>query len=91
LWKGKLNSAEIQIAQITDFTAPFNRADNLRYEIFIDKKLTAPLPAGAIAGYYVIYDDYGEVNRVPLITQRSYEKGNIFKRFWHSIMLLFVK
>jgi D-alanyl-D-alanine carboxypeptidase (penicillin-binding protein 5/6) len=91
LWKGKLNSAEIQIAQITDFTAPFNRGYNLRYEMFIDKKLTAPLPAGALAGYYVIYDDYGEVNRVPLITQRSYEKGNIFKRFWHSIMLLFVK
>jgi serine-type D-Ala-D-Ala carboxypeptidase (penicillin-binding protein 5/6) len=91
LWKGRENTAEIQLAQSADFTSPFNRGDNLRFEIFIDKKLTAPLSAGALAGYYVIYDDLVEVNRVTLVTRRSYEKGNIFKRFWHSIRLLFVK
>jgi serine-type D-Ala-D-Ala carboxypeptidase (penicillin-binding protein 5/6) len=91
LWKGRANTAEIQLAQTADFTAPYNRGNNLRFDIFINRKLTAPLPAGALAGYYVIYDDYGEVNRVPLVTQRYYEIGNVFKRFWHSIRLLFVK
>jgi len=91
LWKGRASTAEIKLAQTADFTAPSNRGKNLRYEIFINRKLSAPLPAGALAGYYVIYDDYGEVNRVPLVTQRYYEKGNIFKRFLHSIMLLFIK
>jgi len=91
LWKGRANTAEIKLAQTTDFTAPFNRGNSLRFDIFINRKLSAPLPAGALAGYYVIYDEYGEVNRVPLVTQRPYEKGNIFKRLLHSIMLLFVK
>jgi len=91
LWKGKANTAEIKLVQSADFTAPSNRGYNLRYDIFINRKLSAPLPAGALVGYYVIYDEYGEVNRVPLVTQRTYEKGNIFKRLLHSIMLLFVK
>jgi len=91
LWKGKANLAEIRLAQSADFTSPVDRGDNLRFEIFINRKLAAPLPAGANAGYYVIYDDYGEVNRIPLVTKYNYEKGNIFKRLWHSILLLFVK
>jgi D-alanyl-D-alanine carboxypeptidase (penicillin-binding protein 5/6) len=91
LWKGKLNSAELQLAQSADFTSPVSRADNLWYEIVIPKPLAAPLPAGFVAGYIVFYDEHGELSRTPLVTQRYYEKGNIFKRLWHSILLLFIK
>jgi D-alanyl-D-alanine carboxypeptidase (penicillin-binding protein 5/6) len=91
LWKGRLNSAELQPAQSTDFTSPVSRADNLWYEIVIPQPLVAPLPAGFVAGYIVFYDEYGELSRTPLVTQRYYEKGNIFKRLWHSILLLFNK
>jgi D-alanyl-D-alanine carboxypeptidase (penicillin-binding protein 5/6) len=89
LWKGRANSAELMLAASPDFTSPTNRSFSLSYETFIPAPLTAPLPAGSIAGFLIISDEHGELNRVPLVTTRSYERGNIFKRIWHSILLLF--
>jgi D-alanyl-D-alanine carboxypeptidase (penicillin-binding protein 5/6) len=91
LWKGKTDTVELAFADSLDFTSPVSRANNLQFETVINKKLTAPLPAGSNAGYLVISDEHGELNRVQLITVKAAEKGNIFKRLWHSILLLFVK
>jgi D-alanyl-D-alanine carboxypeptidase (penicillin-binding protein 5/6) len=89
LYKGKEKNAEFALAQTADFTSPVNRANSLKFETVINGPLIAPIPEGTIAGYILILDDFGELNRVPLITARSYEKGNIFKRIWHSILLFF--
>jgi len=91
LWKGKGNKVELALAQSADFTSPINRANNLQFETIIDKKLTAPLQAGSPAGYLVISDEQGELNRVQLVTAKEAKKGNIFKRLWHSLLLLFIK
>ncbi|MCL2441371.1 MAG: D-alanyl-D-alanine carboxypeptidase [Treponema sp.] len=88
LWKGKLNTIELELAETADFTAQINRAGNLKYEVVIPSPLTAPMPLGFLAGYLNITDEYGELSRTPLITAKAAEKGNIFKRFWHSIVLL---
>jgi len=89
LWKGKENEVRLITGEDADFTAPFDRANTLTFETVIPNPLIAPLPAGFPAGYLVISDEYGELNRVPLITAYSYERGNIFKRLWHSILLFF--
>jgi D-alanyl-D-alanine carboxypeptidase (penicillin-binding protein 5/6) len=91
LWKGRYNLAQLQLAHSADFTAPVSRADNLKYEIIIPKPLVAPVPAGFVAGCLIISDEYGELNRTPIVTQYSYEKGSIFKRIRHSIVLLLKK
>jgi len=91
LWKGKENTAELELAHSPDFTSPVNRADTLVFEAIFDGPLIAPVSKGAITGYLVISDEYGELNRVPLLTACAYERGNIFKRIWHSILLLFNK
>jgi len=91
LWKGKKKTVELSLANSADFTSPITRANNLQYATIIDKKLTAPLPAGSPVGYFIISDEYGELNRVQLITAVEAKKGNIFKRIWHSFLLLFVK
>ncbi|MDR1839462.1 MAG: D-alanyl-D-alanine carboxypeptidase [Treponema sp.] len=91
LWKGKENAVEFELAFSPDFTSPVSRADKLMFEAVISEPLIAPLEKGFTAGYFVISDEYGELNRVPLITVRAYERGNIFKRIWHSILLLFKK
>jgi len=91
LWKGKENEVKLVIGESADFTSPIDRANTLKYEAVIPNPLIAPLPAGFQAGYLVISDEYGELNRVPLITAYSYEQGNIFKRIWHAILLLFKK
>ncbi|WP_461247174.1 D-alanyl-D-alanine carboxypeptidase family protein [Treponema sp. R6D11] len=91
LWKGRENTVELVLARPVDFTSPINRASKLQYKTVIEKKLSAPLPAGSHAGYIIISDEQGELSRTELITANDAKKGNIFKRMWHSIMLLFVK
>jgi len=91
LWKGRADYVEFKLAGSPDFTSPINRADTLVIEYLIQEPLIAPLQQDATAGYLVISDEYGELNRIPLLTVREYEKGNIFKRIWHSILLLFKK
>jgi len=89
LWKGRANDVELKLAESAVFTSANDRAATLFFETVIPNPLIAPLPAGFPAGYLLISDEYGELNRVPLVTAASCERGNIFKRIWHSILLLF--
>jgi len=93
LWKGKEDSVQLTIGddQIVDFTSPLDRANTLFYETVITGTLIAPLPKNHPVGDLVISDEYGELHRVRLVTADNYERGNIFKRLRHSIMLLFRK
>jgi D-alanyl-D-alanine carboxypeptidase (penicillin-binding protein 5/6) len=91
LYKGKENEVELKLSESVDFTAPFDRAERFWYEKIIPQTIIAPLPAGFPVGHLVFYDEYGELTRAALVTERSYIKGNIFKRLWHSILLLFKK
>ncbi|MDR2133518.1 MAG: D-alanyl-D-alanine carboxypeptidase [Treponema sp.] len=94
LWKGRADWARLKPAEgaalnPASFTAPKGRAGSLRLSAEIADPLIAPLPADYPVGDLVLSDEYGEVHRVPLLTESSYEQGNIFKRIWHSLMLLF--
>jgi D-alanyl-D-alanine carboxypeptidase (penicillin-binding protein 5/6) len=91
LWKGRENSVEVLPAQSLDFTSPVDRANMLLFETFFPQPLTAPLATGEAVGYFIINDEYGELHRIQLLTARAYEKGNIFKRMWHSIVMFFQK
>jgi D-alanyl-D-alanine carboxypeptidase (penicillin-binding protein 5/6) len=91
LYKGKANDVELVLDLPLDFTSPINRAHSLKYETQINGTLIAPLREGETVGYFIINDDDGELIRSPLLTVRTYERGNIFKRIWHSILLLFKK
>jgi len=105
LWKGKekfvklkLANNELKIRNVElennnpkeiSFTSFIDRSDSLSYEIIFNGTLKAPLPADHPVGYLVVYDNIGEVHRVTLVTEKEYEKGNIFKRIWDGIVLLF--
>jgi len=91
LWKGKEKQVFLKIAESTAFTAPIDRAVSLRYIARINEPLIAPLPAGYPVGRLIIADDQGELYGVKLVTSEEYQQGNIFKRIWHSIRLLFYK
>lgn len=90
LWKGKDNYVELKPAHSADFTSPVDRSMLLEYKFIINNPIIAPFPAGFPAGQLIIYDEYGEVNQIPLITAAACEKGNIFKRIWHSFRILFI-
>jgi D-alanyl-D-alanine carboxypeptidase (penicillin-binding protein 5/6) len=91
LWKGREKQVSLQIADSPVFTAPLDRAVSLRYALRINEPLIAPLPASYPVGWLVLADDEGELRRVQLVTAREYQQGNIFKRIWDSIRLLFWK
>ena len=89
LWKGRENSVRLKLASSVYFTAPIERTAALSFETIIPEPLTAPLPENHSAGYLVVSDESGELSRFPLVTAGAYERGNVFKRIWHSILLLF--
>jgi len=94
LWKGKEKRVELQLAEQSDinplvFTAPLNRAGNIHYRAAVDEPLIAPLPARYPVGWLIIADESGELHRAPLFTAQSYQQGNIFRRIWDSVRLLF--
>jgi len=91
LWKGKGKTIALKFKTSPDFTSSVNRADILKYEVVIPKHLIAPLPEGFEAGYIIISDEEGELSRTTIVTAQACKKGNIFKRLWHSIVLLFKK
>jgi len=91
LWKGRANQVSLRISEPTAFTAPIDRAVSLRYAVRINEPLIAPLPASYPVGHLVLADDEGELRSVQLVTATEYQQGNIFKRVWHSIRLLFQK
>ena len=89
LWKGRLNTAQLKIADSKTFTSPISRSQSLWYSVELNGPLVAPLSAGQKVGHLVILDEFGEVNRVPVLTAQAYEQGSIFRRIWHSIRLFF--
>jgi len=92
LWKGKQKWVELELAEAPVFTAPLSRAEvALQFTAEIDHPLIAPLPIWYPVGWLVIADEGGELYRVRLITAQAYKRGNIFKRAWDSIRLLFLK
>jgi D-alanyl-D-alanine carboxypeptidase (penicillin-binding protein 5/6) len=89
LWKGKANTVELKAGGGVPFTAPADRGDSLWISTELNEPLIAPLPSGYEAGSLVISDARGPLHRIPLLTVTEYEKGNFFKRLWHSVRLFF--
>ncbi|MCL2128221.1 MAG: D-alanyl-D-alanine carboxypeptidase, partial [Treponema sp.] len=90
LWKGKEKYARLVPTAPLSFTSPAGRAAALAYTAEVDNPLLAPLPAQFPAGWLVISDNEGELHRVRLVTEKEYQRGNIFRRIWDSIRLFFI-
>jgi D-alanyl-D-alanine carboxypeptidase (penicillin-binding protein 5/6) len=89
VWKGTADFAGLAAAEPLEFTAPVERAEKLYFRTELTGTLIAPLPAGSAAGDLVLYDDLGELRRIPLVTAVETEQGGFFKRVWDSIRLFF--
>jgi D-alanyl-D-alanine carboxypeptidase (penicillin-binding protein 5/6) len=91
LWKGKNKWAPLKLAETPDFTAPLDRAASIGVSVETPGPLIAPLPVNYPAGWLVLSDEQGVVRRIQLLTAGNCEQGNIFKRLWDSMLLLFTK
>jgi D-alanyl-D-alanine carboxypeptidase (penicillin-binding protein 5/6) len=88
IWKGKTNLAELVPAAPLEFTSLKERAARLYWKTELSP-LIAPVPAGTPAGDIVLFDDLGELRRIPLVTAADIGQGGFFKRFWDSVQLFF--
>jgi D-alanyl-D-alanine carboxypeptidase (penicillin-binding protein 5/6) len=89
IWKGKTNLAELVPAAALEFTSLKERAARLYWKTELVSPLIAPVPAGTPAGDLVLFDDLGELRRVPLVTAADTGQGGFFKRLWDAVQLFF--
>jgi D-alanyl-D-alanine carboxypeptidase (penicillin-binding protein 5/6) len=89
VWKGKTNYVDVFPGEPLDFTALAERGEYLDIAVEQEETLIAPIPAGSKVGSVVLYDTFGELRRIPLLTTGEVERGNFFKRLFDSIRLFF--
>jgi D-alanyl-D-alanine carboxypeptidase (penicillin-binding protein 5/6) len=91
VWKGKTDWVSLVPGEELTFTALRDRGNRLRWETETGDLLIAPLDAGSPAGTLVLYDEAGELRRIPLLTAEDVGRGGFWKRLWDSIRLFFKK
>jgi D-alanyl-D-alanine carboxypeptidase (penicillin-binding protein 5/6) len=91
IWKGAINWEKPAPAEPFLFTTFTDRGENLSWDVILDDPIIAPLPRGGSLGTLILSDHKGELHRIPLVTAREIERGNIFKRGWDSVLLFFRK
>jgi D-alanyl-D-alanine carboxypeptidase (penicillin-binding protein 5/6) len=93
VWKGRERKIDLVPADGDSlygaFTVNKQRNASVGYKVEMVEGLTAPLEAGTVAANFILLDSEGELARAPLVLAKSVEKGNIFKRFWDSILMFF--
>ncbi|GHV88992.1 serine-type D-Ala-D-Ala carboxypeptidase [Spirochaetia bacterium] len=89
VWKGKTDSVALTWGEPLVFTTYIDRGEGLRWEYEYIDPLVAPLPVNSTVGALVLYDNQGELRRIPLVTAGNVEQGGFFKRFRDSIRLFF--
>ncbi|MDR0555312.1 MAG: D-alanyl-D-alanine carboxypeptidase [Treponema sp.] len=89
IWKGKNNQAELIPAYTPVLTVQKERGISVSMERRIIGPVIAPLPKGTALGTMILYDNYGELTRIPLITASEQEQGGFFKRIADSLRLFF--
>lgn len=87
--RGKVE--EVPLVATEDFRVPLRKGTSvdLTTEIYLSKKIIAPIKAGDVLGEYVIKKDGIELGRVPLKAQNDVERGSIFQIIWQMFKNLF--
>ena len=89
VWKGKGDWTEAVPLEYPALTVQKERGRGIYLEQEIPGLVIAPLPAGAVLGQLVIYDEFGELTRLPLVSATDVERGGFFKRLTDSLRLFF--
>jgi D-alanyl-D-alanine carboxypeptidase (penicillin-binding protein 5/6) len=90
IWKGRENYARLTLDAPLNFTALTIRGEYLTWSIELEEPLIAPIAERTAVGNLILYDNLGELRRIPLVTARNAESGGFFKRLLDSIRLFFM-
>ncbi len=91
VWKGDSKNLQLGLAEDLYVTIPRRHYNDLKAAITIDKKITAPVKAGAKLGSVNVSLKDEVVVSQDLIALKSVEQGNIFQRLYDSAMMMLEK
>ncbi len=91
VWKGQSDHVALELSDPANFTISVERGGLITYEIIRRQSVTAPIFKGDILADLVFSDEVGELRRLPLIAAGDIPAGPWYKRFWHSVVMFFLK
>ena len=89
VWKGKTDALDLLPGEALECTALTGQGEGLRWEIAGQDPVIAPVTAGDPLGELVLYDNAGELRRIPLLAASDIDRGGFFKRLWDTVRLFF--
>lgn len=91
IWKGDDKQLPLGLAEDLFVTIPRRHYNDLKAAIVVDKKLNAPVKEGSKKGTINITLKGELVTNTDLIALKSVEQGNIFRRFYDGVAVMFGK
>lgn len=88
IWKGDKNNLELGLAEDLYVTIPRRHYNDLKAEISVDKKISAPVSEGQPVGKVNVSLAGVTVSEQPLIALSTVGKGNLFQRIYDEALLL---
>jgi D-alanyl-D-alanine carboxypeptidase (penicillin-binding protein 5/6) len=89
VWKGNANYLDARPGEALECTALSDQGAGLRWEVETQDPVVAPIADGDSLGQLVLYDQAGELRRIPLIAASNLDPGGFFKRLWDTVRLFF--
>ena len=89
IWKGADDAVNVMIEKDLIVTVPRGTGKELTAVMKLDSAIEAPITRGQQLGSLKVMRGEEVVKEVPLLAQRSVERGSIFKVIWDSIVMFF--
>lgn len=88
VWKGNIQNVPLGLTKDLNVTIPRRHYNDLKAEMVIDKKITAPIAEGTKLGMVKVTLRNDVIVNADLVALKSVEQGNIFQRFYDSILMM---
>ncbi len=89
VWMGQADKVQLGVLEDIVLTIPRGAHANLKASITVQSNIRAPLKKGDRLGSLVIRSGDEIIIEKPLLAMSNIEEGNIFRRCWHWLQLMF--
>lgn len=88
VWKGNIQNVPLGLSNDLNVTIPRRHYNDLKAELTVDKKITAPIAEGTKLGSVKVTLRNDVIATADLVALKSVEQGNIFQRLYDSVLMI---
>lgn len=88
VWKGAIQNVPLGLAKDLNVTIPRRHYADLKAELIVDKKVSAPIAEGTKLGMVKVTLKNDVVATADLVALKAVEQGNIFQRLYDNILMM---